>query len=141
MKPWRGGRSPREAGPFRWVGSCACAWGVHADGKQNYVAIDDKLPAGLEPLNAALETTERIAKNPLTPAEKRSLDLLSYSEYPEHARVSRSTWTRMAAGDYEYSYVARATTPGSSPCAARGSGGGDVSPGDPRGHGHRQCEC
>ena len=84
---------------------------MHADGKQNYVAIDDKLPAGLEPLNAALETTERISKNPLTPVGKRSLDLLSYSEIRD-ARVAFYV-DEMAAGDYEYSYVARATTPGS----------------------------
>jgi uncharacterized protein YfaS (alpha-2-macroglobulin family) len=83
---------------------------VHADSKQNYVAIDDKLPAGLEPLNAALETTERVAKGTLTPVGQRSLELLSYSEIRD-ARVAFYV-DEMAAGDYAYAYVARATTPG-----------------------------
>jgi len=83
---------------------------VHADGKQNYVAIDDKLPAGLEPLNAALETTERVSRGALTPVGQHSLDLLSYSEIRD-ARVAFYA-DELPAGDYEYAYVARATTPG-----------------------------
>ena len=84
---------------------------VHADAKQNYVAIDDKLPAGLEPLNTALETTERVGRTAPTPAEKRSQELLSYSEIRD-SRVAFFV-DEMASGDYEYAYVARATTPGS----------------------------
>ena len=42
---------------------------------------------------------------------QRSLDLLSYSEIRD-ARVAFYL-DEMAAGDYEYAYVARATTPGS----------------------------
>ena len=99
-----------EGRPIPLGGLVRVRLAVHADGKQNYVAIDDKLPAGLEPLNAALETTERISKKPLTPVGKRSLDLLSYSEIRD-ARVAFYV-DEMAAGDYEYSYVARATTPG-----------------------------
>jgi len=40
---------------------------VHADQGNHYVAIDDKLPAGLEPLNAALATTETVAAGKVTP--------------------------------------------------------------------------
>jgi uncharacterized protein YfaS (alpha-2-macroglobulin family) len=83
---------------------------VHADGKQNYVALDDKLPAGLEPLNAALETTERVSLGALGPSGKRGLEVLSYSEIRD-ARVAFYI-DEMAAGDYEYVYLARATTPG-----------------------------
>jgi alpha-2-macroglobulin len=83
---------------------------VHADDKQNYVAIDDKLPAGLEPLNAALDTTEKVSSGALSPRVRRSLDLLSYSEIRD-SRVAFFV-DDMPAGDYEYSYVARATMAG-----------------------------
>jgi len=83
---------------------------VHADQGNHYVAIDDKLPAGLEPLNAALATTETVAAGKVTPEMRRALAVLSYSEL----RDSRVAFfiDDMAAGDYELTYVARATTPG-----------------------------
>jgi hypothetical protein len=83
---------------------------VHADQGNHYVAIDDKLPAGLEPLNAALATTETVAAGKVTPQMRRALAVLSYSEL----RDSRVAFfiDDMAAGDYELTYVARATTPG-----------------------------
>jgi uncharacterized protein YfaS (alpha-2-macroglobulin family) len=83
---------------------------VRADGHQNYVAIDDKLPAGLEPMNTSLATTEKVSQGPLTAALQRGLASLSYSEMRDH-RVAFYV-DDMGAGDYEFSYVARATTPG-----------------------------
>jgi uncharacterized protein YfaS (alpha-2-macroglobulin family) len=83
---------------------------VRADSHQNYVAIDDKLPAGLEPMNTSLATTEKVSQGPLTPALQRGLASLSYSEMRDH-RVAFYV-DDMAAGEYEFSYVARATTPG-----------------------------
>jgi len=83
---------------------------VTAAAANNYVAIDDKLPAGLEPLNAALATTETVAAGKLTPELTRTLARLSYSEL----RDSRVAFyiDDMPAGSYEMVYVARATTPG-----------------------------
>ena len=83
---------------------------VQCNQKLNYVAIDDKLPAGLEPLNTALETTERVSQGEVNDVMLRSQALLSYSEMPDH-RVAFYV-DDMPAGQYQYSYVARATTPG-----------------------------
>ncbi|NMO21455.1 hypothetical protein HPC49_31130 [Pyxidicoccus fallax] len=83
---------------------------VRADSHQNYVAIDDKLPAGLEPMNTNLATTEKVSQGPLTQALQRGLASLSYSEMRDH-RVAFFV-DDMNAGEYEFSYVARATTPG-----------------------------
>ncbi len=77
---------------------------------RNYVAIDDKLPAGLEPLNTNLETTETVAAGAFSATVQRSRSVLSYSEIRD-ARVAFYV-DDMLPGEYEYSYVARATTPG-----------------------------
>lgn len=76
----------------------------------HYVALDDKLPAGLEPLNTSLATTERVSQGKLTAVEQRSLSVLSYSEM----RDSRVAFyiDEMLPGEYAYTYVARATTRG-----------------------------
>jgi uncharacterized protein YfaS (alpha-2-macroglobulin family) len=83
---------------------------VRTDAKHNYVAIDDKLPAGLEPLNTSLETTEKVDMGALTNTIQRSLSVLSYKEIRD-SRVAFYV-DEMLAGEYEYVYVARATTPG-----------------------------
>lgn len=83
---------------------------VKADAKHNYVAIDDKLPAGLEPLNMALATTQQVSLGQVTPRIQRSQGLLSYQEVRD-ARVAFYV-DEMPAGQVEYVYVARATTPG-----------------------------
>jgi len=83
---------------------------VRANSHQHYVAIDDKLPAGLEPMNTSLATTEKVSQGPLTAALQRGLTALSYSEMRDH-RVAFFV-DDMGAGDYEFTYVARATTPG-----------------------------
>jgi alpha-2-macroglobulin len=83
---------------------------VHAAEAQNYVAIDDKLPAGLEPLNAGLATTETVAQGKPTPELERGLAVLSYSEIRD-SRVAFFA-DELPAGDYEFDYLARATTAG-----------------------------
>jgi uncharacterized protein YfaS (alpha-2-macroglobulin family) len=83
---------------------------VHSHDKLNYVAVDDKLPAGLEPLNTALATTEKVAQGELTAVLARTLALVSYSEVRDH-RVAFYV-DDMPAGDHEFRYVARAATPG-----------------------------
>jgi uncharacterized protein YfaS (alpha-2-macroglobulin family) len=83
---------------------------VTAAAANHYVAIDDKLPAGLEPLNAALATTGSVDGGKPTPAMTKTAAALSYSELRD-ARVAFYI-DDMAPGSYEMVYVARATTPG-----------------------------
>jgi uncharacterized protein YfaS (alpha-2-macroglobulin family) len=83
---------------------------VHSADDHNYVAIDDKLPAGLEPLNTSLQTTEKVSAGKFNSLVQRSLSVLSYSEMRD-SRVAFYV-DEMLKGEYEYTYVARATTPG-----------------------------
>ncbi len=78
--------------------------------KRNYVAVDDKLPAGLEPLNASLATTERLELGAATPVTAKGLEVLSFQE----TRDSRVAFfaDELPAGEYQWVYLARATTPG-----------------------------
>ncbi len=78
--------------------------------RHNYVALADKLPAGLEPLNANLETTERVSLGPMNPDLERGLGLLSYQEIRD-SRVA-FFFDDLPAGTFEVVYMARATTPG-----------------------------
>ncbi len=83
---------------------------VETTNKQNYVAVSDRLPAGLEPLNANLATTQTVTKRGLSAAAKRGLGVLSYSE----VRDSRVAFyaDELPAGRYEFEYLARATSAG-----------------------------
>jgi len=83
---------------------------VSAKKKHNYVAISDRLPAGLEPLNANLATTQTVKKSGLSAAARRGLGVLSYSE----VRDSRVAFYAddLPAGSYELEYLARATSAG-----------------------------
>lgn len=83
---------------------------VKTNKEHHYAAIDDKLPAGLEPLNTSLATTERVSRGQFTTIAQRSLSVLSYSEIRDH-RVAFYV-DEMLPAEYEYTYVARATTPG-----------------------------
>ena len=83
---------------------------IETDDANNYVAIDDKLPAGLEPLNTDLETTERVDLGALTPALEGGLAVLSYREIRDH-RVAFYA-DALPAGTWAWRYIARATTPG-----------------------------
>jgi alpha-2-macroglobulin len=78
--------------------------------KLNYVALDDKLPAGLEPLNTSLETTQHVSMGAADPVVAISQALLSYTEMRDH-RVA-FYMDDLPEGRYEYRYMARATTPG-----------------------------
>jgi alpha-2-macroglobulin len=75
----------------------------------NYISIEDKIPAGLEPLNTNLATTENVDLK-LSDTAKKTLKLISYSEI----RDSRVTFFAdiLTSGEYEFTYMARATTPG-----------------------------
>lgn len=83
---------------------------VHNPDARHYVAVDDLLPGGLEPLNTALKTTEAVDLGAPNPAVLAGLGVLSYQEMRDH-RVAFYA-DEMLPGDYEFVYVARATTPG-----------------------------
>jgi uncharacterized protein YfaS (alpha-2-macroglobulin family) len=101
---------PIEGKPIKLGSLTRVRLHIKTDKTCHYVALDDKLPAGLEPLNTSLETTQRVSKGELTAIEQRSLSLLSYHEI----RDSRVAFfiDEMPPGEYEYTYVARATTDG-----------------------------
>lgn len=82
-----------------------------ADGRHNNMALVDPLPAGLEPVNPALSAS---ADPPIDPfARESSWWWWTWYEH-QQLRDDRaevfSTW--LWAGTHEYTYVARATTPG-----------------------------
>ncbi|MGQ0508598.1 MAG: alpha-2-macroglobulin family protein, partial [Myxococcaceae bacterium] len=83
---------------------------VVSDKARNYVAIDDKLPAGLEPLNTNLATTEKVSLGPADEKVLNGLKTLSFQETRD-ARVAFFA-DELPAGSYDYVYLARATTPG-----------------------------
>jgi uncharacterized protein YfaS (alpha-2-macroglobulin family) len=84
-----------------------------ADARRTHVALVDPLPAGLEPVNPALQVSQT------TPPEDTGADAKPWCwcwQWFEHQnmrddRVEAFT-SYLAGGTYEYTYIARATTPG-----------------------------
>lgn len=78
-----------------------------------YVTIEDRLPAGLEVLDTSLKTTSATAT---TPSLRDSNTSRYFWWYINHAEVRDDQVTLFARslppGIYEYTYLARATTPG-----------------------------
>jgi hypothetical protein len=75
---------------------------------RHYIVVDDALPAGLEPLNEAFLTTDRSLTEDtgserwwgsFNHTEKRDDRVLLFADY-------------LTRGEHTYTYVARATTPG-----------------------------
>lgn len=83
-----------------------------ADNRRYHVALVDPLPAGLEILNPALATTERLPADP----NARRDGWWWWRQWYEHQNLrddrAEAFTTLLWDGVYEYSYVARATTPG-----------------------------
>lgn len=85
-----------------------------AQGRRYHVALVDPIPAGFEPMNPALATTGTIPRD--TKAINDSTPWWWASAWYEHQnmrdeRVEAFT-SLLYGGVYDYSYVARATTPG-----------------------------
>lgn len=82
-----------------------------ADSRRTHVALVDPLPAGLEILNPALAPTEDI-----TPASRDEVSSWWWWQWFNHQNLrddrAEAFTNYLWAGTYEYSYVARATTPG-----------------------------
>jgi len=83
-----------------------------ADSRRTHVALIDPLPAGLEAINPAFATSEPL---PIDPGDNPT-PFISWFNWFNHQNLrddraeAFTTW--LGAGTYEYSYVARATIPG-----------------------------
>ena len=87
-----------------------------AENRRYHVALVDPLPAGLEPMNPALAVTGDVPQDPAQQKERGNYWWWSSTWY-EHQnmrdeRVEAFT-SLLWDGVHEYTYVARATTPGS----------------------------
>lgn len=87
-----------------------------ADARRTHVALIDPLPAGLEPLNPALAVSQTIPPEEGGEAEEPTLWRGWGWSWFDHQNLRDDRVEAFAAylpgGTYEYSYVARATTPG-----------------------------
>jgi alpha-2-macroglobulin len=96
-----------------------------ADSRRTHAALVDPLPAGLEIVNPALAVAGSVP--PLE--EERPSFWWWYWTWYDHQNLrderAEAFATLLPAGIYEYSYVARATTPGVF-CRPAGAGGRDV---------------
>jgi len=83
-----------------------------APGRRHHVALVDRLPAGLEPLNPELRGTGARVPAPDGGGERRA----SWRRWYEHESLrddrAEAFASTLRGGVYGYSYLARATTPG-----------------------------
>ena len=75
---------------------------------RNYVVVDDALPAGLEALNTAFETTSAVAKEQT--GSDRWWGSFNHTEIHDDRVLLFADYLRR--GEHTYTYVARAATPG-----------------------------
>lgn len=84
--------------------------------RRYHVALVDRLPAGLEPINPALAVAERVPSEPSDGLPGRFYFYWWWGPWYEHQNLRDVGAEAFASilwdGVYEYSYVARATTPG-----------------------------
>jgi hypothetical protein len=87
--------------------------GMVAPARRYHVALVDPLPAGLEPMNPALAVTGSIAEDP---KDQKEPYWWWKSTWYEHQNMRDERVEAFASllwdGVYDYTYVARATTPG-----------------------------
>ncbi|MFO0571249.1 MAG: alpha-2-macroglobulin family protein [Polyangiaceae bacterium] len=87
-----------------------------APGRRYHVALVDPLPAGLEPMNPALATTGTIPVDAQAEEKKSKLPWWWSRPWYEHQNLRDERVEAFASllydGVYDYTYVARATTPG-----------------------------
>jgi len=89
-----------------------------AESQRTHVALIDPLPAGLESLNPSLAVTQSVLSptDESSPGDNWRVDGW-WGRWYEHEQLrddrTEAFTTLLPAGTYTYSYVARATTPGS----------------------------
>ncbi|MCE9579407.1 MAG: Ig-like domain-containing protein [Deltaproteobacteria bacterium] len=84
-----------------------------AENRRYHVALVDPLPAGLEPMNPALAVTGTVPQDPKAPRDRYWWWSSTWYEH-QNLRDERAEafTTLLWEGVHEYTYVARATTPG-----------------------------
>ncbi|MBV9210460.1 MAG: hypothetical protein JOZ52_07515, partial [Acidobacteria bacterium] len=81
--------------------------------RRYHVALVDPLPAGLEPMNPALAVTGSIPRDEKDQSAKRGWWWWQWFEHQNMRDERVEAFTSLLwEGVYNYSYVARATTPG-----------------------------
>lgn len=83
---------------------------VSSKENRHYVAVDDRLPAGLEALNLSLTNTGTISMGALSPEVARGLKFLSHHELRDERVLFFAD--SLPAGTAAFEYLARATTAG-----------------------------
>ena len=83
-----------------------------APSRRVHVALVDPLPAGLEILNPELAVTAELPENPISSQGKRRWLGSWYQHQNLRDERAEAFTSYLWAGVYEYSYMARATTPG-----------------------------
>jgi alpha-2-macroglobulin len=87
-----------------------------AESQRTRMALVDKLPAGLEILNPDLATTEALPDDPNSPQTLPKYGWWWLDRWFDHQNLkddrAEAFATLLSAGTYDWSYVARATTPG-----------------------------
>ncbi len=78
--------------------------------ERTYVVVDDALPAGLEALNAAFTTTNQEALGEAGAGEGGYWGAFNHTEIRDDRVLLFADY--LWSGEYTYTYVARATTPG-----------------------------
>jgi uncharacterized protein YfaS (alpha-2-macroglobulin family) len=83
------------------------------DNRRYHVALIDPIPAGLEIINPALAVSENIPRDPTSPESRFTW---WWGPWYEHQNIrddrAEAFTSLLWDGVYEYSYIARATTPG-----------------------------
>jgi alpha-2-macroglobulin len=87
-----------------------------ADARRTHVALIDPLPAGLEPVNPSLAVSPTPPPDEPDDREPRPFDIWCCWQWFEHQNLrddrAEAFTSYLPGGTYEYTYVARATTPG-----------------------------
>ncbi len=85
-----------------------------AESQRTHVALIDPLPAGLEALNPALAVTQPVVNDGQPQLTSRSWWWGTWYDHQQFRDDRSEAFTTfLPAGVYDYSYIARATTPGS----------------------------
>jgi alpha-2-macroglobulin len=85
-----------------------------AESQRTHVALIDPLPAGLEALNPDLAVTQPVIGSPQAEPTKRFWWWGNWYDFQQFRDDRSEAFTTfLPAGVYDYSYIARATTPGS----------------------------
>lgn len=102
-------RTGSENAPFRLGDQILLTYRANTQKTQNYVVLEDLLPAGLETVNPSLALIARFLEIPPGNADDHAL-LLSHSELRDQATLLY--FNELSAGPGQYSVLARATAVG-----------------------------